>query len=372
MVSTLRHRGARSAIDLSLRIIVLVCVVATPSLGQEPPPELAVDPQQIDVRTGALRWTGLRLTNSDDGELTWNARVDKPWLKLAAAEARVPVDGLAGVGEILLQVRTIGRGLERGSYEGHVVIDGPDGAVTVPVTMIVGVEPTLDPSETRIESAAVPTGAWSTPFAVSVEEVLTRPFEEIIDQLRQQSGSDLLDTRVVAVTAQRVLYVAAESEWNSTIETRVWISADGGATWTLLLHRQPNIDCQYTNRLQSAALHPDGERVFLGVTDGLFLNDRKITGGPVSPTSTRFMFRPTAAICASQRNLCPAHASGRAPPATPPSTGVSSATRASRSGTEAAAPSSPFWPLSPTWGAIHKTPTSSTCGQHPARCSARS
>ena len=278
------RRATRTlALFASVLAAALVAVLAGAARAQESP-WLVVTPERIDVKRDQLTWSALQLTNDGGGTLTWTARVDAQWLRLAGAEGGGAVDRLAGEGEALLQVGTVGRGLVRGTYEGHVLLDGSGGAVTVPVTMAVGIEPALDPSETRVEAAAVPAGAWSSPFAVPVAEVLTRPLSEVAAQLREQSGVAQRDVRVVAVTSRRVLYVAAESQaanqgWDPpTYENRVWTSADGGATWNLLLRREPNVDCSYSNRLQAAALHPDGERVFLGVTDGFFLDDQKVLG----------------------------------------------------------------------------------------------
>lgn len=245
---------------------------------------LVVAPQQIAVTSDELTWTELNLRDGGDGSLAWTAHVDEPWLKLAVAQDRTHVDSLSGGGRTVLQVRTIGRGLAKGTYEGRILIHDSGGGVTVPVTMTVRREPTLGPAETRVDPAAVPSQAWSTPFAVPVAQVLTRGIDEVTDRLQQQSGLELRDVRIVAVTSQRVLYLAAEDEYRDQAsgltrrETRVWTSADGGATWGLLLRAPPYGDCYYSTRLQSAALHPDAQRVFLGVTDGLFLDDKEISG----------------------------------------------------------------------------------------------
>ena len=278
------------SLRLRTRVLLSLCsaIVAGPAPGQETESaQLVVAPQEIAVNTDELTWTELDLSNGGDGDLVWTACVDAPWLKLAGAQDRLPVDRLAGEGEGVLQVRTIGRGLARDTYDGRVLIDvsgASGGSVTVPVTMTVRREPTLGPAETRIDPAAVPPGVWSTPFAVPVAQVLNRSLEEAADQLQQLSGLELRDVRVVAVTSQRVLYVAAEDEYKDQAsgltrrEARVWTSADGGATWSPLLRASPHGDCYYSTRVQSAALHPDGERVFLGVTDGLFLDYRKVHG----------------------------------------------------------------------------------------------
>jgi len=269
----------------AIALVAMVC--ACPVGAQTPAP--AVQPERIAVPSGDLTWAELHLTGSGEGSLTWSARVSQPWLRLVEAQhqelynpqERQPVDSLSGSGAVTLKVRTMGHGLSQGFHEGHVLISSNGGDIDVPVTMRVRRIPPVDVSETGVDEGDVPAGAWSTPFAVPVSQALTRPLGEIAAQLRDQSGLDLVDVRLVAITSQRTLYAAAENlhtEWGLTrYEARVWTSADGGATWKALLHARTAGDCYFSTRLQAAALHPDGERVYLGVTNGLYLDDRRVS-----------------------------------------------------------------------------------------------
>ncbi|MEW6753709.1 MAG: hypothetical protein AB1505_22420 [Candidatus Latescibacterota bacterium] len=152
-----------------------------------------------------------------------------------------------------------------------------------------------------VTEEAVPEGAWSTPFAFPVAEVLSAPLDQVQAALSAQERVTLTDLRAVAVTADRTAYVAGESpfrdsyEWAPRVETRIWTSTDRGATWSLLLTSRPGLFCSYDARLHAAALHPDGERVVLALTEGIYVDGRDLA-------SPRRALRPSAD---PRRRPCP-------------------------------------------------------------------
>ncbi|NKB67945.1 MAG: T9SS type A sorting domain-containing protein [Candidatus Latescibacteria bacterium] len=145
--------------------------------------------------------------------------------------------------------------------------------------------PDLEEQEVRVSPDDVPAGVWPSPFAVSPEHLLKVSTTEIKSALvRQYPDVEFIDLRIVAVNADSVLYAAAEtpttSGWVSSTETWVWTSRDRGLTWNELLHEVPQQFCTYAVSLQSAALHPDGRRVFLATSHGLFLDDVPVATPP--------------------------------------------------------------------------------------------
>ncbi|MFA6111468.1 MAG: LamG-like jellyroll fold domain-containing protein [Candidatus Latescibacterota bacterium] len=157
---------------------------------------------------------------------------------------------------------------------------GP-GAPAGPVPALV----TPPPAEAvRIDSAAIPPGAWSSPFAQNPEGLLALPFDQVATAVAAGLGGSVQSLRLLAATAAGALYLAAQTPAAEilgarTLQVYVWRSTDRGRTWELLLHQATGNACRYDQQVRAATLHPDG-RVFLGTADGLYLDDRKVVVPP--------------------------------------------------------------------------------------------
>jgi hypothetical protein len=162
--------------------------------------------------------------------------------------------------------------LAPGLYRGVVHVESNGGRAEVVVLMQVAYAATL-PSP-----GDAPPGSWSSPFAVPVAEALSVPLDRIMATLSAQAKVQLASVRVAAVTRNRVVYVAGESPdasnpfYGSALMAQVWTSADAGVTWKPLVASQPHRACNYDVHFRAAALHPDGQRVFLGFTEAIYLD----------------------------------------------------------------------------------------------------
>lgn len=260
-------------------------------IGVEPTPELAVRPQSLTFSGAAPEARQLALSNAGAGILRWSVLSQTPWLKLAPDETSTPTDRLDGEGPVQLRVSVSGHGLPAGRHDGTLHIEHSGGVTEVPVILQVSAGPTLGIDEDQVAAGEVPPEAWTLPFAQPPGEALAVDLTAIETELRQGSDVELLNLRVVAVRPDGVVYVAAETPVASTwgkeaLSARVWTSADRGATWTELLRVEPRQTCDFSVRLQDAALHPDGSRVFLGTTFGLYLDDQAVPTPPQSAAVT--------------------------------------------------------------------------------------
>ena len=269
-------------------LALLLSVGLGPALAQDSTgsgPVLSISPTQLVIgyeRPGALQ---LAVTNTGAGTLSWSMRVDQPWLSLQASPLRVPQDTLSGQGPATVTVRVLGVGLPVARYYGRVRCQSDGETVTVPVSLQVSQAPKLGPRETRVDSAAVPTDAWAHAYAITLDQVLTVSLDAVADQLRRDSGLALQDLRPVAATRSRRVYVAAEAPFANmmgvdVVATYVWSSADGGHTWSLVLRATPAVNCDFSTHLKAVALHPDGQRVYLGTSGGLFLDGAALATPP--------------------------------------------------------------------------------------------
>ncbi len=184
-------------------------------------------------------------------------------------EPPVPADSVVTVGTV--------PPAERSPLPAAVGTGAPTGTVPVQVTA-------PPPEAVRVDSAAIPAGAWSRPFAQDPTARLALPFERVRAAVAAGLGADLQSLRLVAVTAAGDLYLAAQTPTTdflgtATQQVYVWRSADRGRSWQLLLHQTTDNACNYDQQVRAAALHPDGG-VFLGTADGLYLDDRKVALPP--------------------------------------------------------------------------------------------
>jgi len=250
---------------------------STARIAVESTPELSVNPTRMRFSGSRPDAQLLRLDNSGGGVLTWSVRSRTPWLKLSRAEDDSPVDELHGEGPVSVRVRANGQGFPSDTYEGIVLIEHEGDVTELPVALVIRAGPTLGPDDELVSMSDVPAGAWSDSFARSVAEALDVDLATVATELSRLSGVDVRETRVVAVRPDGIVYVAGESDLSDVgshrREARVWTSADRGISWDLLLHLPPTGYCDYGVRVNAAALHPDGSRVFLGTTNGLFLED---------------------------------------------------------------------------------------------------
>lgn len=242
-------------------------------------PVLLVSPKQLQL-DGVPRGTALSLTNGGTGTLDWAVSETTDWLSVRGPTGSTDQGSLYGSGPTSLTLRTTGVGLAPGFYEAIVRIRSNGGDAELIVQMVVANIP-----EQSGEGDA-PQGTWSTPFAVPVAEVLSVPLDQVLSTLSAQAKVSLTSIRVVAVTINRAVYVAGESPYNDApsgenrVETRVWRSDDQGSTWRLLVTSQPRSRCSYDARFYAAALHPDGQRVFLACSEVIYLDERGISRPP--------------------------------------------------------------------------------------------
>ncbi|MFA6110899.1 MAG: LamG-like jellyroll fold domain-containing protein [Candidatus Latescibacterota bacterium] len=242
-------------------------------------PVLVISPKQLQL-DGVPKGSALSLTNGGTGTLDWTISETTDWLSVRGPTGSTDQGTLSGSGPISLTLRTTGIGLAPGFYEATVRIRSNGGNADLVVQMVVANIP-----EQSAEGDA-PQGTWSTPFAVPVADVLSVPLDQVMSVLSAQEKVRLTSVRVVAVTSNLAVYVAGESPYNdppsgeSRVETRVWRSDDEGTTWRLLVTSQPRSRCSYDARFYAAALHPDGQRVFLAFSEVIYLDERGISRPP--------------------------------------------------------------------------------------------
>ncbi len=276
-----RLKGALDEVRVYRRALAAAEVQQLFAAGQVPDstatrtgnPALVVSALEMQV-DGAARDTSFSLANGDAGTLRWVVSEDTDWLYVRGPRGNGHTDSgsISGSGPGSLSLHTSGAGLPPGLYRGTVRVESNGGSVDIVVLMQVASSSATPPD------GGAPAGSWSSPFAVPVEDVLSVPLRQVLAALSAQAKITLTGVRVVAVTRNRVIYVASEGPdasnpfYGSALMSQVWTSADGGTTWHLLVTSQPHRACNYDVHCRAAALHPDGQRVFLGFSEALYLD----------------------------------------------------------------------------------------------------
>ncbi len=101
------------------------------------PPALLAAPGELTFRlvAGQIAAQTVAIRNSGDGDLTWSASADQPWIQLSSGSGSTPYN---------LDITADATGLALGEYSGHVTIDAPgadDSPQVVTVNLIVQTDP---------------------------------------------------------------------------------------------------------------------------------------------------------------------------------------------------------------------------------------
>ena len=84
------------------------------------PPTLAAAPGELTFRlTDTIRDQTVAIRNNGDGDLTWSAGADQPWIQLSSGSGSTPYN---------LDITADATGLALGEYSGQVTIDAPGQA----------------------------------------------------------------------------------------------------------------------------------------------------------------------------------------------------------------------------------------------------
>jgi len=129
-------------------------------------PELSVAPAMVTV-SDEITKTHLELRNSGTGYLHWRVEENETWLRVSSSSRDTDQDGqLIDTGDVTLQVTTAGLGLPEGAYETTIEITSNGGALSVPVTMVVGKKPSLgDEMTVTLPGGATIDFVWIEPGA---------------------------------------------------------------------------------------------------------------------------------------------------------------------------------------------------------------